>query len=145
MDLFGLRVLVVEDEFLVALGLEDDLRHWGCRVVGPVASLASALDAAEHERLDIALLDINLGNETVFPAAERLAERGVPFLFCSAFTGPERVPREFADRPRVTKPFTGDMVVAALAAEVRSHERRACRAPEPLHNGPSSDLAARGA
>lgn len=115
MDLSGLRVLVVEDEFLVGLGLEGDLRTLGCVVVGPVANLSAAMDAAAHEGLDAALLDVNLGSETVYPAAAVLAARGVPFVFCSAFTGGEPVPRDFADRPRVAKPFTGNMIATALA------------------------------
>ncbi|MFG1480239.1 response regulator [Xanthobacter sp. V4C-4] len=116
-------MLVVEDEFLVALGLGGDLRALGCEVVGPVASLSAAMAAARREELDAALLDVALGGETVFPAAAVLAARAVPFVFCSAFTGRERMPREFADRPRVSKPFTGSIVAAALA-KVLDHPAR---------------------
>ncbi|WP_454917806.1 response regulator [Xanthobacter sediminis] len=136
MDLYGLRVLVVEDEFLVGLGLEDDLRTLGCVVVGPMASLSAALDAALNEGLDAALLDVNLGSENVFPAAAVLAARGVPFVFCSAFTGVEPMPRVFADRPRVAKPFTGTMIAAALATAVAADAD-----PDP----PEAHLAAGGA
>lgn len=118
MDLSGLRVLVVEDEFLVALSLENDLKALGCDVVGPATSLSAALEAAQHEGLDAALLDVSLGADSVFPAAARLADRGVPFVFCSAFTGPQAMPDAFADRPRVLKPFTGTMIAAALEAVV---------------------------
>ncbi len=118
MDLAGLRVLVVEDEFLVALGLEGELRTLGCDVVGPVASLSAAMAAAGSESLDAALLDVSLGSESVFPAAAMLADRGVPFVFCSAFTGREPVPRALADRPRVAKPFTGRMIADALVTIV---------------------------
>lgn len=123
MDFSGLRVLVVEDEFLVALGLAGDLGALGCDVVGPAANLSAAMDAARQGELDVALLDVTLGGETVFPAAAMLAARGVPFVFCSAFTGRERMPREFMDRPRVAKPFTGLMIAAALAAVVEHHGR----------------------
>jgi len=136
MDLFGLRVLVVEDEFLVGLGLEGDLRTLGCVVVGPVTSLSAAMDAAAHEGLDAALLDVNLGSESVYPAAAVLAARGVPFVFCSAFTGREPMPQAFADRPRVAKPFTGNMIAAALATAVT---------PEANTNRPDTHLAAGGA
>ncbi|MFG1294306.1 response regulator [Xanthobacter variabilis] len=118
MNFAGLRILVVEDEFLVALGLEGELRALGCDVVGPVANLSVALDVARNEGLDAALLDVSLGRDCVFPAAAILAARGVPFVFCSAFTSPEPVPRRFADRPRVAKPFTGAMIIAALASVV---------------------------
>ncbi|MFG1431609.1 response regulator [Xanthobacter sp. V2C-8] len=121
MDLAGLRVLVVEDEFLVALGLEGELRTLGCDVVGPVASLSAAMAAARSEGLDAALLDVSLGSESVFPAAAVLADRGVPFVFCSAFTGREPMPRALADRPRVAKPFTGRMIADALVTIVNGN------------------------
>lgn len=115
MNFNGLRVLVVEDEFLVALGLEDNLRSLGYVVVGPVASLSAALDAAMHERVDAAILDVNLNGEPVYPAAAVLAERGIPFIFCSGYTGSVRVPREFADAPRVAKPYTSRIMADTLA------------------------------
>lgn len=150
MDFAGLRVLVAEDEFLVALGLEGELRALGCDVVGPVASLPAALQVAQNEGLDAALLDVSLGRDCVFPAAAVLAARGVPFVFCSAFTGPEPVPHSFADRPRVAKPFTGAMISAALMRVVaegkrrdgapkrggrEAHGRRTTSSPAPLLQG----------
>ncbi|MFG1443675.1 response regulator [Xanthobacter agilis] len=141
MDLAGLRVLVVEDEFLVGLGLEGELRTLGCDVVGPVASLSAAVDAALGEGLDVALLDVSLQGESVFPAAAVLAARDVPFVFCSAFTGSEPVPRAFADRPRVSKPFTGTMIAAALAdvlAGARQDDGATGLAPRRSGGGPST-------
>lgn len=125
MDYAGLRVLVVEDEFLVALGLEDGLKALGCAVVGPVASLAAAVDAAENEALDAALLDVNLNGESVYPAARLLDERNIPFVFCSAFTTRERMPGEFSQKPRVAKPYTGQMIATALADAVWPEAGRA--------------------
>ncbi|QRG08569.1 response regulator [Xanthobacter dioxanivorans] len=115
MNFTGLRVLVVEDEFLVALGLEDNLRSLGYSVVGPISSLRAALEAAAHERVDAAILDVNLNGEPVYPAAAILAGRGIPFIFCSGYTGAVRVPREFADAPRVGKPYTSQVIADALA------------------------------
>ncbi|MDI4665229.1 response regulator [Xanthobacter autotrophicus] len=110
----GKRVLVVEDEFLVALGLEDNLRSLGCTVVGPIASLSAAMAAAAHEKVDAAILDVNLAGEAVYPAATILADRGIPFLFCSGYTGSVRMPAEFADAPRVAKPYTSRVIADAL-------------------------------
>ncbi|MFG1182275.1 response regulator [Xanthobacter versatilis] len=111
----GKRVLVVEDEFLVALGLEDNLRSLGCTVVGPIASLAGAMEVAAHERVDAAILDVNLAGEAVYPAASILADRGIPFIFCSGYTGSVRMPTEFADAPRVAKPYTSRAIAEALS------------------------------
>lgn len=68
-----------------------------------------------HERLDAAILDVNLNGEPVYPAAAILAERGVPMLFCSGYTGSVRVPREFADAPRIAKPYTSRIMAEAVA------------------------------
>lgn len=136
MDYAGLRVLVVEDEFLVALGLEDGLKALGCAVVGPVASLAAAVVAAGNEALDAALLDVNLNGESVYPAARLLDERNIPFVFCSAFTARERMPHEFSQKPRVAKPYTGQMIASALAdavwPEAESSAAQSCGAERSL-------------
>ncbi|MFG1301083.1 response regulator [Xanthobacter sp. V3C-3] len=110
----GKRVLVVDDEFLVAMGLEDNLRSLGCVVVGPVGNLSGAVAAAAHEQVDAAILDVNLAGETVYPAAAILAERGIPFIFCSGYTGSVRMPPEFAGAPRVAKPYTSRVIADAL-------------------------------
>ena len=115
MKFFGKRVLVVEDEFLVALGLEDNLKALGCTVVGPVATLSAAMLAAAHETLDAAILDVNLAGENVFPAAAILVDRGIPFMFCSGYSGSGRLPAKFADVPRVPKPYTSAAIAATLA------------------------------
>lgn len=115
MNFSGRRVLVVEDEFLVALGLEDNLRSLGYTVVGPISSLSAAMIAAARERVDAAILDVNLGGEAVYPAAAILADRGIPFIFCSGYTGSVRMPPEFADVPRVAKPYTSRLIADTLA------------------------------
>lgn len=110
----GKRVLVVDDEFLVAMGLEDNLRSLGYVVVGPVGTLDGAMTAAAHEQVDAAILDVNLAGEAVYPAAAILAERGIPFIFCSGYTGNVRMPPEFAGTPRVAKPYTSRVIADAL-------------------------------
>jgi PAS domain S-box-containing protein len=86
--LAGRRVLLVEDEPLVALDLEATLRDLGCEVAGPAATLADALRvvAAEAPQLDAAVLDVNLGGQPAFPAADELVRRGVPVIFATGYS-----------------------------------------------------------
>ncbi|TIQ25766.1 MAG: response regulator, partial [Mesorhizobium sp.] len=79
--LSGLRILVVEDTFLVALDLSDELTDAGCDVVGPAPSVQEALEQIDGVELDGAVLDVNLHGERSFPLAEHLAARDVPFVF----------------------------------------------------------------
>src|SRR4051812_26531837 len=81
----GRRVLVVEDEYIVALDLEGMLLGLGCEVLGPVASIAQAQALLGRERPDVALLDLDLLDGLALPVAERLAGMGVPFVVCSAY------------------------------------------------------------
>ena len=98
----GVKVLVVEDEYLVAALMEDILESAGCVVAGPIPRLAQALDAASSQAYDVAVLDVNLAGERVYPVADILAQRNVPFVFV---TGYGVLPGEYANRPRLCKPF----------------------------------------
>jgi CheY-like chemotaxis protein len=101
----GLRILVVEDVFLIADELADLLTTIGCVVVGPSPTLKDGLETATAESLDGALLDVNLALEqTSFPIAEVLAARGVPFLFLSGYDVQDHFPAEFQDAPCLPKP-----------------------------------------
>jgi DNA-binding response OmpR family regulator len=80
----GRRVLVVEDDFLVSLTTVDFLESIGCEVVGPAARIAVAVRLAQSESVDAAVLDINIAGDMVWPVAEVLRRRGVPFIFLSA-------------------------------------------------------------
>lgn len=116
-DLEGKRVLVVEDEMLLALDLETGLRDAGCVVLGPVGNLRSALRLVEREAdaIDAAILDVNLSGERVFPVAERLRDAGVPFLFATAYSASDDLyPRRIMDAPRLTKPYTIAQAVSEL-------------------------------
>ncbi|MEP9378551.1 response regulator [Aquabacter sp. CN5-332] len=108
-------MLIVEDELLVALGLEDNLRSLGCEVIGPVASLSEAKRVAETVAADVAILDVNLRGEYVYPAAEILAARGIPLIFCSGFIGTTPLPEQFAGAVRVPKPYTSRAIANALS------------------------------
>jgi DNA-binding response OmpR family regulator len=100
----GIRVLVVEDEFLVATLIEDMLESAGCVVSGPIARVAEALDAVNHQMYDAAVLDVNLAGDRIDPVADALSRQNVPFMFVTGYnTG--GLPGEYAARPRLCKPF----------------------------------------
>ena len=103
--LAGLRVLVVEDDMLIAVHIEEILQGFGCVVVGPVGNLDAALRMADDEALDGAILDVNIQGGHVYPVAERLRARGVPFALASGY-GDWALPEAFRNQPRLTKPFT---------------------------------------
>lgn len=105
-EIAGLRVLVVEDDTLVALLEEEYLTDLGCVVVGCVSNVADGVAKVSDPtlELDCALLDINLQGERVFPVAEALLDRGVPFLFATGY-GAAGLPPRFAGFPVLAKPF----------------------------------------
>lgn len=100
----GLRVLLVEDENLVALLLEDMLAELGHTVVGPVARLDKALETAQREAFDVAILDVNINGEESYPIADALAARGIPFVFSTGY-GKKSLRAPYSDRPALQKPF----------------------------------------
>jgi len=118
-DLQGLRVLIVEDETLVAMLLEDMLSDHGCVIAGAANRMLQALEMIEDEALDIqaAVLDVNLAGEPSFPLAERLAAKGVPFVFATGY-GAGGLPDAWRDRPTLQKPFSHDDVGRLLKAAV---------------------------
>jgi len=109
----GRRVLVVEDELAIAMLLETVLEDQRCSIVGPYGSLDETLVAARTEQLDLAVLDINLAGQMVFPAAEVLDARGVPFLLLSGY-GQDGLPPDRQHWPVFGKPFKLDELVSAL-------------------------------
>jgi CheY-like chemotaxis protein len=115
----GLRVLVVEDEYLVAVLIEEILESAGCIVTGPVARLPEALDAVDHIDFDAAVLDVNLAGERIDPVAQALSRRNVPFVFVTGY-GEGVLPREFAKRPRLCKPFRMAELLGALSDIVKA-------------------------
>jgi len=118
------RILVVEDDLLVATLLAEILESVGWQVVGPVAHLATALDAAASEDFDAAVLDVNLRGQTVYPVAEVLDARRVPFAFVTSYSR-EALPPLFCGRPHLGKPFApGELIgtVARLVAPVTEAE-----------------------
>lgn len=110
-----LRVLLVEDESLVAMLMEDILRQMGFGRVIAAARIAAAKDALIHEGCDLAILDINIAGDPIFPFAMLLAGRGIPFFFVTGYAGGE-VPKAFRDRQVLRKPFHYDALTAAIRA-----------------------------
>ncbi len=124
-DLAGKRVLVAEDEFLVVMLFEEILDKLACRMVGPFATVANALAAVRDAamEIDIAVLDVNLRGQKIYPVAEALDARGIPFVLVSGY-GRGAVP---PDRPHWTvcpKPFNADELVKKLTDA--SLARRSC-------------------
>lgn len=103
-DLSGLRILVVEDEAAISLLLEDMLLDFGCEVIGPAARLSAALDVVAQEKVDLAILDVNVAGEPIYPVAEALAQRSIPFVFSTGY-GSAGIRDTFRDRPVLQKPF----------------------------------------
>jgi CheY-like chemotaxis protein len=103
--LAGCRVLFVEDETLIAVLIEEALQDLGCIVVGPVAKLEVALALARTETLDAAVLDVNIRGGDVFPVAELLRSRAIPFVLATGY-GDWALPEAFRHQPRLGKPFT---------------------------------------
>ncbi|HEY0598548.1 response regulator [Brevundimonas sp.] len=112
----GRRVLIVEDESLVAMLLETILEDMGCIPVGPAATVDEGLRMAmDGERVDAALLDVNVAGKQVFPIAQALKDRGVPFVFSTGY-GEGGLPDEWRGQPTLQKPFTEAAVRDALMA-----------------------------
>jgi light-regulated signal transduction histidine kinase (bacteriophytochrome) len=114
--LVGQTVLLVEDSLIIAMDAEDVLGQLGASRVVPVASVRQALEEIDATPPTVALLDINLGDETSFPIAERLTERGVRFAFATGYGDQADLPAAFARVPILQKPYTIDSVSRELAA-----------------------------
>ena len=121
-SLRGCRVLLVEDETLVALLLEDMLEEIGCTVAAFAASVREGVKLAESVDLDAAILDVNVGGVEVYPVAEALAARRIPFVFCSGY-GASGLQPPWCEKPVLAKPF--------VQTELESALRRVCAAKPP--------------
>ena len=117
--LAGMRVMVVEDELLVAMLIEEMLIDEGCTIVGPFSNLADALRAAAEVMVDVAVLDVNLRGEKVYPVATLLAQRGIPFLLLSGY-GNDAIPYDHPDWRAFSKPFQAAELVNVLARQIVS-------------------------
>ncbi|MEH3146553.1 MAG: response regulator [Methylobacterium frigidaeris] len=125
--LSGRRVLLVEDESLVAMLAEDMLLDWGCDVVVAMR-LDQALVQARTHAFDLAILDVNLGAARSYPVADLLSERGVPFLFATGY-GRHGVEPDYCHAPVIQKPYQGAQMQGALERLLGGGEGRLGRAP----------------
>lgn len=107
------RILIVEDEMLVAMLLADILTDLGHEPLGPRMRLKAALEAARHEAFDLAILDINLAGEKSFPVAECLTARGIPFLFASGY-GEAGLAGWPHDAPVIQKPYDEAQIAGGI-------------------------------
>lgn len=115
LSLQGRTILVVEDESLVALLLQDALEDAGATVVGPCYTFAETLRTVRSESFDAAVLDVDLSGEDVFPAAEELERRGIPFVFHTAHADREEIAARFGDTLICRKPARMTELVKVLA------------------------------
>ena len=122
-SLNGMRVLLVEDEVLVAMMLEEILEEFGCEVVGPISRIEAAKAAIEHNGFDCALLDINLRGQPVYPVAELLTEHAVPFGFVTGY-GKSGVAEKFASCPVLHKPFSSRELADVLTRLTRGRKAK---------------------
>jgi CheY-like chemotaxis protein len=109
------RVLVVEDEYLIRMLLEDMLADLGYEIAAAVGTIAEASELAANSEFNVAILDVNLDGEQIFPVADILAERGLPFVFVSGY-GEDSLPAPYRGRPALQKPFQAEQIKSALAA-----------------------------
>jgi DNA-binding NtrC family response regulator len=117
----GLKVLVVDDDYFIADETRRTLATDGAEVVGPVASVEAALALiAAAPGIDAAVLDVNLRDVMVYPVADALIERGVPFVFATGYE-PSAIPARYADVLRCEKPVEPDTLARALSAQVDDH------------------------
>ena len=115
MTLAGKRAMIVEDEFLLALSLEDDLTAAGATVVGPFATLSSTLEAIGRESFDFAVLDVNLNGEMSFAAADALLDKGAPFILVSGYSS-SNLPERYRELTRLSKPYDTTRLLETLQA-----------------------------
>jgi DNA-binding response OmpR family regulator len=123
-QLEGARVLVIEDEMMAASMLEMVLADCGCVVVGPVPSMELGLALAKEGPLDAAILDVNLGGEPVFPVADVLVARHVPFIFVTGYGAPGVDAKRYPDAPIVQKPYDDETLVAIITDQLRDRRSR---------------------
>ena len=117
-QLAGKRILIVEDQAMIAESLAFEITAKGAEVIGPVETV-DALEAIANTDLDGVILDLKLRGEMAFPVADVLAERNIPFVFLTGY-GAHDVPARHANVPRVEKPVTPRVVCRTLEAAMSS-------------------------
>jgi len=111
----GLNVMVVEDEAIVSFMIEDMLLDRGCAAVWHASNVEQAIGLLDARQPDLAVLDVNLGGELVFPVARRLEAAGIPFVFATGY-GRNGILKDWANHAIVHKPYDGNTLAEVLAA-----------------------------
>lgn len=101
----GRRILVLEDQYPLALDMKDMVEAHGATVVGPVGRVEQALELVRSERIDGAILDVRLHDHDSLPVADELVTRGIPVIFATGYVT-DQLPERFANTPRIAKPFS---------------------------------------
>ncbi|WBH16233.1 response regulator [Sphingomonas radiodurans] len=114
----GCRVLVAEDEYMLASDLADALEQAGAHVIGPAPTVEDALSLLEDKPIDFAVLDVNLSGDLVYPLADALVGRGISFMFATGYDA-NAIPSRYDGVPRLEKPVDPAVVVRAAARSVR--------------------------
>ena len=137
-DLPRPRILIAEDNYLMATEVEEFVRDCGYAVAGAAPSVERGLALIAKDAVDGAVLDIDLAGTPSFPMCRALSDKGVPFLFLSAYTPNTIVPDEFSRTPQLTKPFEPAALKSALRTLVGSApDMVTCRRPRRLLPMPS--------
>ncbi|MGJ0427543.1 response regulator [Methylocystis sp.] len=105
------RAFVAEDDALILLSLEMMLEASDVEIVGSAGSVGEAEEIAASITADIAILDVNLNNKMVFPAADVFVARGIPVIFTTGYTSAQGVPDRFVGTPRATKPYKAEVLI----------------------------------
>ncbi len=114
----GLKVLVVEDQAPIALQMEDMLVESECEVVGPASRVGQALRLLSDNAVDAAVLDLNIAGELVYPVADALDARGLPYVFATGYS-PSDVADRYGQRPVIQKPFSRRVFLEAIRDTIR--------------------------
>ena len=122
--LLGCRVLVAEDDIIIALDMELLLRNAGAEVLGPVKTTAAAVALARTAPLSCAVLDVNLGSDLVFPAAHFLRDRDIKTIFCTGYGDPESFSKDWPDAQVLVKPVQSRHLIQAVQ---RAHQHARTR------------------
>ncbi|WP_277183210.1 response regulator [Caballeronia sp. BR00000012568055] len=117
--LTGIRVLLVEDDDMVASLMSDLLDVLGCEVAGTVSRLSDAIHAAQTAAIDIAILDVNLEGRPVYPVADALIARHIPAIFCTGY-GRAGIDTKYQSMPVLTKPFDLSTLEQTLVSAIAS-------------------------
>jgi CheY-like chemotaxis protein len=120
--LAGKRVLIVEDEHIIAIDLAHELAAAGAKIIGPVATVGAALDLIASTDPDGVILDLDLRGKIAFPIADALANRHIPFIFSTGYDC--EIPARHTNVPRVTKPAPTSAVCLALEEAISTAPRK---------------------